>query len=237
MIDVSDEYNVSMEEALLRFGEEGIQGIFQKYKPNIIKRSSQCRKNYWKYICKIKADKAEKIAIIDIVTHGTLVYGLSNIFRRKIDLLALGTVGVPNKYIKDIKDVSTIYGNVLEIDNSVFYSFSVLSELFLFLEMLYGSTEGQLFEISKDGIPILLQGTEYNAELLYNTQDAMRFIINKLGDNYYKMMISKEFALAFLKLFFHKYSDKSEEIVSQFTFHEPYAGNNQKYNLMEELSH
>lgn len=235
-IEVADEYDMSMAEAYKNLGKEGIYDFLRLYEDTIIEKSERCRDNYWKYIRRVGVDKAEKIAVVDIVTQGTLIYGLSNMLDKEIDLLALGTTGIPNKYVRDIKRVSSVYGNVYEKIGEVVYSFSDFAELHLFLEMLYGSTEGQLFEFSDMGNPVMVQGTEYNAELMHGTQNEMMTIINEFGIDYYKMEISKEFALAFLSILYHKYSDKSKEIVAQFAFQDPYDGNMQKCNLMEFLS-
>ena len=61
-------------------------------------------------------------------------------------------------------------------------------------------------------------------------------IIDEIGTDYYKMELSKDFALSFLRLFYHKYSHISDEIFEKFSFSDPYDGNMQECNLMNILS-
>lgn len=235
-IEVTEEYNLTVAQAISCWGEEGLFDKIGDYKEKILRKSAECRKNYLEYSKSINADEAKRIAIVDIVTHGTLIYGVSNILSKEVDLLALGTSGVPNKYIPDLERVASVYGNVNEKIGEKMYSFSVLSELHLFLEMIYSSRDGQLYSFSANGEPIMVSGTEYNAELLCNVQREMTAILQEISSEYYKMNISKDFALACLKLLYHKYSDMSEEIASKFVFQDPYDGNMQECNLMSILS-
>lgn len=235
-IEVSDEFDITIAQAISLWGEEGLFEKIRNCKEAIISKSTECRNNYLKYAKSVNVDVAEKIAIVDIVTHGTLIYGVSNILSKEVDLLALGTSGIPNKYISDEKRVASVYGNVNEKIGNKIYSFSALSELHLFLEMIYSSREGQLYSFSETGEPIMVQGTEYNAELLCNVQEEMLKIMQEIGDEYYRMNLSKDFALACLKLLYHKYSDMSENVADKFVFQDPYDGNMQECNLIDILS-
>ena len=61
-------------------------------------------------------------------------------------------------------------------------------------------------------------------------------MIESLGADYYKMDISKEFALACIRLFYRKNSNMSEEIKNKFKFDDPYDDKFKKCNLIDAMS-
>ena len=184
----------------------------------------------------MKLDEYEKMAIVDIVTQGTLVSGLSKLLNYQIELISLGTSWIPNRYIPDEKMVNSVYGNVYEKKDNIVYILSDLGELHLFLEMLYSSTEGQLYEFDENGNPTLKKDTEYDYELLTCTQNCILKMVESLGSDYYKMNVSKEFALACMRLFYRKNSKMSEELKDKFKFDDPYDVKLEKCNLIDAMS-
>lgn len=235
-IQVSDEFDMTVGEAIARWGVSDLERKLKELENNILSISEQKRRGYLQYINKMGIGKKTKLAIIDIVTQGTPVFCLSNLLKKEIGLFALGTSWFPNKYISDESLVHSVYGNVYGKVENMTYSFSELDELHLFLEMIYSSTEGQLFEFTQEGEPLMVKGTEYNSFLLEKTQEQMKDIIESLEGNFYKKNISKEFALACMKLLYKKYSDVIEDIKAKFVFEDPYAYTLQNCNLFDIIN-
>lgn len=232
-IDANDELDITVGQAKEWLGEDGLWKRILSYKKEIIEQSNKERQNYLSYLRKTGADKYHKIAVVDIVAQGTLVYGLSKIMNLPLDLIALGTSAVPNRYIKDLNRVKSIYGNVSNKVNDIPYSFSDFSELHLFLEMLYASCEGQFAGFREDGT-LVMNPNEYNCDLLTGVQEEMIGIMIKLPD-YMELDITPWFALSFLRMLYGKNSNMPDDIKRIFSFSDPYSANKTQYNLMEGI--
>lgn len=235
-IHVTDEFDRTVEDAIAQWGVEGLKERLNSLQPYILNVAEQKRQGYLQYVKNMGIEENEKLAVVDMVTRGTLIYGLQNLLKKEIGLLALGTTCVPNKYIADNRRVHSVYGNVFEkVDNTI-YSVSELGELYCFLEMLYSSEEGQLFEFSEAGSPLMVDSSEYSCELVKSTQEQIKRILDKFNGEFYKMHISKEFALGCMKILYRKYSEVIEELKIQFKFDEPYGGIMKQCNLFDILS-
>ncbi|SFG25439.1 hypothetical protein [Oribacterium sp. WCC10] len=232
-ISISDDFNILTGEAVENWGLDEIKARIGQYYNLILKNADSLRKRYLKFLDNIGIQTYGKIAVVDVVTQGTLVYGLSSIFENQIDLFALGTSTVPNKYIKDISRVHSIYGNITERIGESIYSKNDFSELHLFIEMLYASKEGQFFTVDDELNPVFVKGSEYNLKLLESVQTILQTMIEKFVLDSVISEVSPEFALGMIRVFSKKYSVFSDEMKSKFSFEDPYDGNIQKCNLID----
>lgn len=231
LIDVDDELDIIAGIAVEQWGEYGLWKRILIYKDKIIRRANEERQRYLKYLRKEGINQYHKLAIVDIVTQGTLVYGLSKMTGMSIDLIALGTSAIPNRYVEDTNRVKSIFGNVNGKVNGVPYSFSDFSELHLFLEMIYASCEGQFAGFGEDG-RIETNDNEYDCELLDAVQSEMMCIMKALPD-YSEMDITPQFALEFLRLLYNRNSIMPDDMKKRFTFSDPYDVSKINCNLME----
>ena len=156
-----------------------------------------------------------------------------SIFDNDIDLFALGTSAVPNKYIGDLSRVHSVYGNITERVGDSLVSMSDFSELHLFIEMLYASKEGQFYEVDESIKPVFVDGSEYNSELLERVQNSLFDMVVSFVKKGVFPEVSPEFALGMVRVFSKKYSVFSEEIKAGFSFEDPYDGSVQKCNLID----
>ncbi len=230
-IEAEDGLDITVGQAVGQWGEKGLWERILLYKEEIIRKSSEHRRKYTEYIRRLGIHASSKIAIVDIVTQGTLVYGLSRIIGTPVDLLSLGTSAMPNKYVQDLDRVSSVYGNVNRNMDGAAYSLSDFSELHLFLEVMYASCEGQFIGFEKNGKAITLEN-EYDCELILHIQHELE---NMMRENnfFHGWKISKELALAFLRILYRKNSDMEEEMRNRFRFKDPYDSNKLECNLME----
>ncbi len=233
-----DEYDLTNGEAIEKWGYEGLSNRLKDFYDIILRESGGRRDGYIKYLDDSGVTHMKHPAIVDIVTQGTLVYGLGRMMKKDIGLIAMGTTSIPNRYIKDTNDVHSMYGNVSERVGDVVYSTSEFAEYHLFLEMLYGSTDGQLYEFDHDAKPVFVPGTEYNSDLLIGVQNELEPMFEKAFRDSEQKPFSDDFALAMLKLCSEKYSEYSDEIRSQFVFEDPYDGsiNTSQTNLIDIIS-
>lgn len=230
-IYIDNGLNVTAGKAVEQWGEEGLWKRVLTYKDRIIERADRERKKYLDYINKMGIERRRRIAVVDIVTQGTLVYGLSRILGTPVDLIALGTSMVPNQYMKDPGRVNSLYGNVNGKAAGDGYSLSDFSDLHLFLEMMYASGEGQFAGFGEKG-EIMTQKSEYDCELIAETQKEMTDIIERIPDEG-KKDITPSTALSFLRMLYGRHSDMADELKRRFTFCDPYDANKSECNLME----
>jgi len=188
--------------------------------------------NYRKYLENLGLDG--KCAIVDIVTQGTVVAGISDILDRKLDLIAMGTTELPNKYINDTGRVHSLLGQINEREGDIRYSFDDFSELHLFLEVLYASCGGQFVGIDDLGHPIYKEN-EYSEDLLKGVQKSLIEIITEYDFYDGNLQFSAEFAKSLLRLFYKKFALYDENIRSQFMFDDPYDERMQSCNLIDKL--
>lgn len=233
LLNVAEELDITVGQAIEQWEESGLWERILFYKNSILEIADKERSKYLAYIENLEIDKLHSIAIVDIVTQGTLVHGFSKMTEIPIELISLGTMAIPNKYIKDLRKVSSIYGNIWGNVDGISYSFSDLSELQLFIEVIYASLEGQFRGFDEDGQVMTLE-YEYNKELVQNVQSEIEMIMRE--NNYFKELeISKELALAFLRILYSQNSDMNEDMKKRFTFCDPYDGSEKRCNLMERI--
>lgn len=188
--------------------------------------------NYRKYLKSLNT--SGKCSIVDIVTQGTVVAGVSDILDRKMDLIAMGTTELPNKYIDDMKRVHSLLGQINERKGDIRYSFDDFSELHLFLEILYASCDGQFVRIDDSGCPEYKEN-EYSEELLVGVQNCLADMISEYDLHNGKTLFSTEFAKSLLRLFYNKFAMYDEKIRNQFMFDDPYDERMQSCNLIDKL--
>ena len=207
------------------------------YKEDIIGNAIQKKEQYIRYLDKeIGIDRYDRICVFDVVTQGTIVYGLRRILNKEIGCITLGTTAMPNSYVNDTSNVSSIYGNVNEKIDGLAFSVNDFSVLEQFLEMIYSSFEGQFSGFDDDGKPVTVHGSEYNNELLENVQDILNRLVTEFREVYPNGLgVSKEFALQVLRLLYPSNSIMDEEIREKMSFHDPYSDNGECFNLMDLL--
>lgn len=203
-IETDGNMNMSMCEAYKKWGENTVINNILSYSDIILKKAKKLRCNYCKYIDDLNIIELSKIAIIDLSTVGTLPYGLSRILGKKIGLIAFNYSSFSYNFI-DSKDVEAFCKNAT----------IGISQL---LEILYASTDGQVFEFDEEGRPIFLKNN-YNKTLLNEVQNELESIFELCWDNKYTP--SKEFSLNVLRFFMNNMDNMSEKIKKQFTSEDP----------------
>lgn len=233
LLNVEEELDITIGQAIEQWGESGLWERILFYKSSILEMADKERKKYLNYLEILGINQSNHIAIVDIVTQGTLIYGFSKILGKPVDLLSLGTTAMPNQYIENLKYVNSIFGNIWNNVGGTAYSLSDFSGLQLFLEVIYASLEGQFRGFDEDGQVMTLE-YEYNKELVQNVQSEIEMIMRE--NNYFKELeISKELALAFLRILYSQNSDMNEDMKKRFTFCDPYDGSEKRCNLMERI--
>lgn len=234
-IDLPDEFDMTNADALDKWGYDGLRRQLEPFFDTVLKESEASRGRYLGYLKKEGILDCDKPAIIDIVTQGTLVYGLGRIISKNIDLIAMGTSCVPNRYITDEGTVHSLYGNVTERIGDNIHSMTDFSETHLLLEMLYGSTDGQLQGFDENGEPVFANGTEYDPGLLKGVQHELGNMLDYVLEAGLFGKISKEFAMDMLRMCIGKYSDYADEIKRGFSFNDPYDGSLKETNLIDYI--
>lgn len=235
-IELPMEYDAPSGGLIERWGKERFIRRLKEYCPEAVEKLSKSRAAYLEYLDGLGLGGYHSIAMVDIVSFGTQVYCLSQLLGKKIDMLALGTTDVPNAYIENAEQVSSVYGNVNKEIQGATYSCSDLSVMHLFLEMLYASTDGQFMGISENRVPMFQSGTEYDSELITGVQEEVMKIMEETarGGIHYEN-ISKEFSRGMLRVLFRKYSEIDESLRRQFVFSDPYMGGIKVVNLTDRL--
>ena len=193
-----------------------------------MRNNTEC-KNYVNYIKSLNLKG--KGAVVDIVTQGTICFGLRKLLNLDVDLIAVGTTAVPNKYVTaDV--VNSMLGNINEEFNGIPFSFNDFSELHLFLEMLYASVEGQFDGFTNDGHHIF-EKNEYNEKLLVGVQNELEKIVKNMIEN--NVDCTYEYSTYLLQMFYRNNAFYSEEIKNAFTFNDPYDDRLHNCNLIDKL--
>lgn len=245
-IEADGELDITSGQAVERWGREGLWERILSYKERIVGISGENRKKYSEYIKSLGIgfygrDSSEsvssgsgssvKTAVVDIVTQGTLVYGLSKLTGNPVDLISLGTSAMPNGYVQDLKRVSSVYGNVNRSMDGTAYSLSDFSELHLFLEVIYASCEGQFAGFDQNGGIITLDN-EYDCGLICGIQQELENMMRE--NNFFRgWKIPGGLALAFLRILYGKNSDMPEGMRKRFRFRDPYDPDKLECNLMD----
>ncbi|MBQ6318821.1 MAG: HAD-IA family hydrolase [Lachnospiraceae bacterium] len=234
-ITLPEEFDMTNADAIDKWGIEGLKEKLSEYNELIINNSAIERKRYLGYLDLAGVLGADHPAIIDIVTQGTLVYGLGRIIGKDMGLIAMGTSCVPNKYISDKSLVHALYGNITERIGGNIHSMTDFSETHLLLEMLYGSTDGQLQGFDDEYNPIFASGTEYDEKLLQGVQKELEKLVDYIVDIGLFGKISREFAMDVLRMCIGKYSEYSDDIREAFAFNDPYDGSLKESNLIDYI--
>lgn len=233
-IEVDENLNHKLSELLNEVTESEVKEKILELENRILHRSEINRKNYDTYIRKLNIDKSLKIAVVDIVTHGTLLKGISDLIERDIDLIALGTSAVPNKYIQDETRVKSVYGNVNEEYNYMLIPSSDLSELHLLIEVLYSSRDGQFLRFDDNSNPIFMNDSAYDKKLLDGFQNSIIKLVRKSYRD--ELIIDKDFALNVLNTMRGEKSSIADEIKKRFIFDDPYDESNLKRNILQKIN-
>lgn len=206
------------------------------YKDDILKVSQTNRLKYKKYINDNGICQNSKIAVIDIVTYGTLIKGISNIIGENIDLIAMGTSMAPNEFITNNEMVNSLYGNINEEIDHLMLSNSKLSELHLILEVIYSSKDGQFLCFDDNNNPLFLEKSYYNHELLIKVQKLLYELVRKYNGSFWADKMDAFFALDFLDIIKGNQSYIIEEIKSKFIFNDPYEEENGECNILDKIN-
>lgn len=187
LIKLPDIENDFIEKVLLDKGYDYIEKKILSYRSKILEKSKVMRKTYLTYIDKLAIKQYANIYLIDMVTHGSVVYGLSKIMKRPIKLISFGTVDIPNEYIKSSYDVLSLYGNV---------TYSTFNYQYPLLELMYASKEKQFLGIDSDAKKIFI-GKPYINSLLIDIQKGLDDFISdysQIDSCWFNKIYSKNFA-------------------------------------------
>lgn len=233
--ELPQEFDHSCGELIEKYGKDGLINRIHKYVPQMVGFLTNNSLSYVGYLDSLSIYEYERIAFIDIVSYGTQPYCLSELLGKSVDMLSIGTTGIPNVYLGSDR-VRSIYGNVNEEINGTLISQSDLSVLHLLLEMLYSSKDGQFLEISDTGKPTFMKGSEYNIALL----DGVQMELHSLFEHYDRCEdvstdFSPDFCHGMLRIFRKKYSVISDELKQKFVFSDPYDGGFVTVNLTDSL--
>lgn len=235
-IELSEEFDFSSGKLIEKWGRKGLIKKLSKYYLEITEKLEKHQSVYLKYLSDLGLNKQNSLAMVDIVSYGTQVYCLSQILHQEIDMIALGTTDVPNKYMTNKDQVFSVFGNINKKADGTIYSCSNFSVIHLLLEVLYASTDGQFTGFSENYSPIFQNQTKYNEDLVVGVQREIVNIMEELERiGFYSKNISREFSMGIIQLLFRKYSDIDEELKKQFIFSDPYMGGFKKVNLMDML--
>lgn len=235
-IEIPEEYDAPGSELIKRWGREGVIERLGHYLEQITKTSEKHKIRYARYLDSLGLDRYRSFAMVDVVSYGTQVYCLSQLLGKRIDMIAVGTTDIPNKYVENMERVFSIYGNVNKRADGAIYSCSSLSVMHLFLELLYASADGQFVGFLEDQTPVFQEQTNYHPKLVTGVQQELLKIMDKMADaGFHYQEISPEFAMGMLELMFSKYSDMDEKLKEQFVFSDPYMGGFKTLNLTDLL--
>lgn len=235
-IELSEEFDVPSGKLIEKCGREGLIKKLSNYYLEITEKLEKHQSLYLKYLSDLGLNKQNSLAMVDIVSYGTQVYCLSQILHQEIDMIALGTTDVPNKYMTNKDQVFSVFGNINKKADGTIYSCSNFSVIHLLLEVLYASTDGQFTGFFENYSPMFQNQTKYNEDLVVGVQREILNIMEELERiGFYNKNISREFSMGMIQLLFHKYSDIDEELKKQFIFSDPYMGGFKNINLMDLL--
>ena len=234
-VELPDEFDHSCSELIYKYGEEALLAKMHECVPFMIEELSDASGSYKSYLKADGLTDFNRYALIDIVSYGTQPYCLEQILDKPVDMISIGSTGVPNVFLSADK-VRSIYGNVNEEVGGTIVTKSDLSILHLLLEVLYSSKDGQFLGINNTGKPEFLSGSEYNSSLLEGVQTELM----NLFENYGKRgdvsaVFSPEFCHGMLRMLRSNYSAISSELKEKFVFSDPYDGGFVTVNLSDSL--
>lgn len=234
-VDLPDEFNYSYSELVTIYGKDTLLKKLHECVPFIVDELSDAALSYKQYLEIQGITKFSKYALIDIVSYGTQPYCLERILDKPVDMISIGTTGVPNVYLCSDR-VRSIYGNVNEEVNGALVTKSDLSILHLFLEVLYSSDKGQFIGTSRSGAPVFLEGSEYDYDLLHGVQaELKKLFLAYQADDDFGYSFSPEFSHGMLRILRSKYSVLSDGLKNKFLFSDPYDGGFLTVNIADSL--
>ena len=213
--------NTKVEEVLTHIlGIQGISPYDEKiygneinyYKENkdlIFKKSEETRKNYYKYIQKCGINKNERYLFCDLVSHGTVQFGLNQLFERF--LYGFYLCKIPETY-KELEFYSCYeQGKDSEIADTEYVNL---------LESIITSDESSVDDMDENGIPIMAKEVRTEQELmtLKSIQEGIEeFLVEYMSGIYIKDgPIAKEFPEMFLKMYKEVYfADECIDIINR----------------------
>ncbi len=234
-VDIPEDFNGAYGSLLEKYGQDNLLNSLHECIPDIVTGLAEVSQCYKDYLGSLDLMKYEKLALIDIVSYGTQPYCLSKILGRKVDMISIGSTGVPNVFM-DADSVYSIYGNVNEEVNGSLITKSDLSVLHLLMEVLYSSKDGQFLSIDDSGTPEFLTGSEYNSKLLDGVQSELTAIFDSfISAGNAPIEFSPEFCHGVLRIMRSSNSNIDEKLREQFIFSDPYDGGFVTVNLADSL--
>lgn len=192
--------------------------------------SSGKRSGYLKYIETLGFEKYHNIYMVDLVAQGSSRYGLSSMCCRVVKLLTMGTTKIPNAFVEDPGLMNSMYGELITGVGGA------ISTMFNLLELIYGSSDGQLTGFDGNGNPKYDDSTKYNLRLLDAVQDRIiSFVSDYFDDKWYLREYSNEFAESMLGILSAEHSEVSEEVRSLFDFYDPLDEETARYNVLDRV--
>ena len=233
--ELPEEYNLSCGELINKWGKEGLIDNLHRFVPDMVEELYDVSYAYTKYIESLNISQYNRIVLVDIVSYGTQPYCLSEVLGKPIDMIAIGSTGIPNVFL-DENRVRSIYGNVNEEVNGTIITKTDMSVLHLFLEVLYSSRDGQFLEISEAGEAKFVNGSEYNTDLLDGVQNELSQLLESCESNRTASFgFSPEFCHGMLRILRKRFSSISDDLRRKFEFSDPYEGGFAVVNLIDSL--
>lgn len=219
-ISFDHEFDMTIQEMQDSIGFSGLIDMVLERKEDILSFAERSRRKYLCYLKTLNLTEYKSIYVMDLVTKGTVVYGLGKLLNRKIHLLSFASEEAPSFYLPDMQYVHTLFGNDTE-KRTLYYPFF---SLFAVLELVFASNEGQLESFDEQGRPIFVSGSEYPQNLVVSIQNSISDIICCLADknsNWYKETYSSLLGRFALELLTERYSVFDLRVEEQFTFFDP----------------
>lgn len=149
------------------YDEKIYDNVVDYYKENIdniFKKSGVTRRNYYKYIEKCGINKDEKYLFCDLISHGTVQFGLNQLFASPL----YGFYLCKTSGMYDNLEFYSCYhqGEDSEIDNTEYINF---------LESILTSNEPSVEDMDENGIPIMAEEirTRQELEMLQKIQEGI----------------------------------------------------------------
>jgi len=226
-VPFSEEFDISVEDALATWGEDGIRSKVLACKEAILAKESEHRQHYLCYLESLHLERFQKIFCVDLLTKGTVPRALENILGRNVELIAMGSSTLLHDFRPQQEHNQLLFG-ILPI-------LSPLHLWSLVMEVLYASREGQLKEFSADGVPVFVPHSEYNSVLLDHLQKglldgwkAFLLLVWTCGN------LSESFCVRMVDLLDARFTEIADAVYDEFVFYDP--GNSEmgkNYNILQ----
>lgn len=207
-------FDIHVADALDHEGADSILQRVLQEKMRIFAVSAKRRARYQAYLSELHLERYEKSYCIDLVTKGTLFRCLRKILPIQVELIAMGGLPFLSEFVPDRNSAHLLFGMMTQ---------SIpLSHWFSSLELPFASSDGQLRSFTADGQPVFAPNTEYDAELLDKTQEALMEAIRSLPVTFWKNQpVSNSFALSMLSLLGERFSRITQSILDAFRTTDP----------------